>query len=416
MGQGGGKTWGGSAKLVYLHAHYPGTNSLCIGPTHGNNRQILIPALVERLEQLGIPHDINFGQMEIYTPTLGRSTILLHSGMKGERITGFEVGRTWIDEPSRIPDFAHQPKRDCWFNAIARTRDPRVPAERRQLMTTGTHEGKGTWVYRRWEQNPKPGYVVYRGSTFENPEAREYGRLLIQEYGPELAEQYVRGGAVEDLRSALKYDDIVACQGPDATRERTFEALARLPGRLVWGVDIGRSKSLTVLWALSVRADGRLVTEAVIEMREARFREQADMVAAVCDLPSTVGVCIDATYNPQTAEDAACLFRSIVEPVIFTTANKVEICQGLVTVIQDRTIVLPDGEDAEDIVLDFYSMKRVVTSRGAVTFTAPMTSDGHADRFIAAALGVRAAGQIADDFAYTPGPALRTAGLRRAAV
>lgn len=414
MGQGGGKTVGGAIKLIVNHAAFPGVDSLVIEPTFSNLRQIAIPTLVEWLDRAGIPHRVNLSDMLIYTPDLGNK-MLLHSGSAAERITGFEVGRTWIDEPSRIPDY-EIPQRNTWKNALARTRDSRVPAPLRYVGITGTHEGMGTWVYRDWEsKHKKRGHVVYRGSTLQNPGQLEYARMLFEEYGEELARQYIGGYAVEDATPAIPYDVLLAIVtssaergpegGPDIAR------LERAVGPLYIGMDIGRTKSLTVFWIFEDLGTV-LRTAAVIEMRRAEFATQAEVIKQLIALPRFARMAIDATYNPQTAEDALAYGGPTrIDPVIFTARSKVEMAVGLIRRAQARTIEIPGDED---ILADWYSVKRVVSSLGAVSYHAPFTADGHADRFFAAALACKAAGAaVTTELDWTPGLGLRSAQLRR---
>jgi len=389
-GFGGGKSWAGSAKLVAGHIAFPGTDSLAVAPTFPNARQIVIPALVERLTEAGIAHTVDRSHFEIRTPGLG-STILVHSGINAERITGFEVGRTWIDEPARIPDY-EEAKRNVWIAALGRTRDHRVPASMRFIAITGTHEGRGTWVHRKWEQDRKPGYSLHRGSTFENPYMAEKAEELVAELDADLARQYVFGGAVEESTAVLGYDAILAAQSPTASAGVDWLRLERVGRPLFAGMDIGRAKSLTVAWVVSVQGDGSLRTEAIEVLRAAPFAEQDALIDRLAALPGFARIAIDSTYNPQTAESAVERYGPRVEAVQFTPAVKADLCEGLARAIQSRTLAIPTGDD---IVDDLYSVKRVSTSTGTVRYVAPYSADGHADRFFAAALAVHAAADCA---------------------
>ena len=405
---GSGKTWGGSARLVAQHVQYPGTDSLAIEPTHLNLRQIMLPALQERLTELHVPHQVNMSTMEILTPTL-RSKILMHSGLNAERITGFEVGRAWIDEPARTPEFP-EPKRNIWIACVGRVRHPAVPIEHRGIMVTGTHEGKGTWVYRKWEQNPGPNYVVYRAATTDNPSAVEQAKLYLDEYGPELAEQYVYGQAVDDSASAIPWKTLASLQDAGCGLE-DLATIGRARGPLFAGVDIGRTQSLTVIWIAEKLGD-LLRTVAVIEFRGATFADQQAAIDVVCRCRALQRIAIDATYNPQTAEDTVEEHgEHLVEPVVFGKESKLKVYQGWIRACQTRKLRIPARED---ILLDFYSVKRVVSSAGAVQYVAPYTADGHADRASAAALCVWAArGGEDEEFSTMTGPALRSAGMSR---
>lgn len=406
-GQGSGKTWGGAAWLVQQHVRWPGTDSLAIEPTYSNLLQIMIPALDSMLNTCRIKHTIKLTPpIEIHTPELG-SRFLLHSAAAAETITGFEVGRAWIDEPARMPETA-DPKRFVWLAAVGRVRSPNVPVAEHRIAATGTHEGQATWFHRKWERNPKPGFTVYRASTGDNPSSRDQVQQYMDEYGPDLAQQYIYGYAVENSMAAVSWETILACQDAGCLKS-DLAMLASVSGPLYVGMDIGRSASLTVFWIVRPEGD-KLVTQGVIEMRQASFAEQTQAIKTVVGLPGFARLAIDATYNPQTAEDAMTLYgESRIEPVVFTAATKLEIMQGWIKACQGQRLRIPVDED---IAADFYSVKRVVSANGAVQYHAPFTADGHADRAIAAALAVRAAGQPVGKIEYMAGPKWAASSMR----
>jgi hypothetical protein len=422
-GLGAGKTWGGSAWLTLEHLKYPGVDSLGIEPTHSLLREVMIPEICQRLTDCEIEHDVNLSLMAILTPELG-SKILLRSATRAEHITGFEVGRTWVDEPGRMPEHS-EPKRNIWLACLGRTRSPQVPANEHRIAATGTHEGKGTWFWNKWEKDPKPGYQVYRAPTTENPSMAEQVAIYMREFGPELAEQYVRGYAVEDSLAAVPYALLEALQD-DRASERDLDSLKSVGGPLFVGMDIGRSKSLTVFWVVSLWGDGELVTEGVITQRKTQFSKQFDTIEALVALPGFAGMAIDATYNPQTAEDAVNAFgmwkrdahgditekvdpRSQIQPVIFTSPVKRQVTQFWIKACQDRRLRIPRSED---VLMDFFSVKRVVSTKGVVTYQAPFTADGHADRASACSLAVWASRQGPQEVSYQLGPPLRASTMK----
>lgn len=405
-GQGSGKTWGGAARLVLEHVAYPGSSSLVIEPTFSLLRQVALPAIVERLDECGIQHTTNLSTMEILTPQLG-SKILLHSGCAAETITGFEVGRTWIDEPARIPEH-DDPRRNVWIAAIGRTRCPKVPTHARRVMVTGTHEGKGTWVYHKWEKSPKPGYEVHRARTSDNPSSREQEKLYLEEYGPELAAQYVYGFAVEDSMAAVPYAVLEGLQDGRCS-EGDLASLRNASGPLFVGMDIGRSKSLTVFWVVSQSDAGQLTTEAVLVYPQTEFSEQFKVIKTLVGLPGFAKMAIDGTYNPQTAEDAVKAFGdSRIENVKFTHASKIEVFQYWIKACQDGRLRIPVSDE---ILNDFFSVKRVVSSQGVVQYHAPFTADGHADRASAAGLAVWVSRGGKPEYSSMRGPELESSKL-----
>lgn len=400
-GLGGGKTFAGSLRLILAMIRHPGVDGLVVEPTYDLINQIAVPVIRKHLTMLGLAGEMNQQTMEMRIPSLG-SKIIFKSGMKAERVTGFEVGYAWMDEPARMAGFADDPVRDPYSNVVARVRDPRVPPEERGVCVTGTHEGVGTWFHDRWERDPLPGHVLYRGSTRENLTAgiAEYVQQLIEIYGPELAKQYVDGLAVESSMAAIPYAVITGLQDGRCTGGCEWECLRSVGGPLYIGMDIGRTKSLTVFWVIRP-LEGSWITEAVIEMQRASFAEQDMMLDSLVRLPNFGRMVVDATFNPQTAERAVGQWgEHSIDPVQFTAASQVSLATGLIGHAQAGTLRIPESEA---IVADFHSVKRTVTGAGVVQYHAAFTADGHADRFWAAALALRAAQQQRITFEATLG-------------
>jgi hypothetical protein len=410
-GLGGGKTWAGSLRLLLWMIRHPGVDALVVEPTYDLINQIAVPAIRLHLKAFGMIGEMNHQTMEMRIPSLA-SKIIFKSGMKAERITGIEVGYAWIDEPARIQGFPSDPTRDCYTNVIARVRDPRVTPEERGVCVTGTHEGVGTWFHDRWERDPLPGHVLYRGKTTDNksPGIAEYAKRLEQIYGPELARQYVDGYAIESSLAAIPYSIIVGLQDHRCTAEPDWRRLTEHPGPLSVGMDIGRTQSLTVFWIVSPGPNDQWITEAVVEMRQATFREQFAMLEMIVRLPGFSRMAIDSSFNPATAEDAINKWGAhVIEGVQFTSQNKVELAQGLIAAAQDGRLRIPESES---VVADFHSVKRTVTGRGVVQYHAAFSADGHADRFWAATLALRAARRQHITFTATLGPKSVAYGAR----
>lgn len=388
-GQGSGKTTAGAAKLLKSMCQFPKTNSLVVEPTRALLDQVAIPA-IERVAREFFPGlrlvvNRSGENMRIACPQLN-ALIFLQSGLHSERITGFEVGRTWIDEPARVPDFS-DPQRNLWLNCLGRTRVQSVPEAQRQIFITGTHEGKGTWVYRRWEEQGDDQFFIHRGSTLENPDAADDARTKIEQYGPELSRQYIYGEAIDAETCALPYDDIVSCQSHEASRNMPFREIGGLGRSIFVGVDVGRSKSLTVIWIASLD-DQTLVTRNVVQLRDTPFAEQHNTIKEVLRISGVARLAIDAGYNPQLAEQAVTFAGDRAIPVTFSNDEKARMVQMMQDRHQRRTIITPVSEE---LAADFYAVKRVVSESGNVRFIAPYSSDGHSDNFWACALCCRAA-------------------------
>ena len=78
----------------------------------------------------------------------------------------------------------------------------------------------------------------------------------------------------------------------------------------------------------------------------------------------------------------------LVEPVIFTSSIKAEMAENLRIKVEDQHARIPVDHDLRN---DWHSVRRIM-SAGSIKYDAARDNTGHADRFWAAALGVRAAG------------------------
>jgi phage FluMu gp28-like protein len=77
-----------------------------------------------------------------------------------------------------------------------------------------------------------------------------------------------------------------------------------------------------------------------------------------------------------------------IELCQFTNALKVEIFSKLRMAFEKRSVRVPGSRTLRE---DLHSVNRVCTPSGQITYRAPHTPDGHADRCTALALALRAA-------------------------
>lgn len=131
----------------------------------------------------------------------------------------------------------------------------------------------------------------------------------------------------------------------------------------------------------------------LIELLRTPFSAQRETIEALLGLPNTRRLAIDATgLGEQLAEELAARFGARVEPVKFSVESKNDLAGNLRIRVEDRSVRI--AVDA-DIRNDWHSIERQVLPGGTVRYAADRGAGGtpgHADRFWAAALGVRAAG------------------------
>ena len=158
---------------------------------------------------------------------------------------------------------------------------------------------------------------------------------------------------------------------------------------LFLGVDVGRSRDLSVFWLLESVGD-ILYTREVSVMSDVPFSQQEAELHRFLRLPNLRYVRIDQSgLGRQFAERAVERYGSArVGGVSFTAGVKEALAYPLKARFEDAKIRIPD--DIE-IIADIRSVRKEVGAGGTLKFCAERTVDGHADRFWALALAVKAA-------------------------
>lgn len=174
--------------------------------------------------------------------------------------------------------------------------------------------------------------------------------------------------------------------------ECTVEELARLPGPLYVGVDIGRLHDLTVIWVVE-KAGPVFLTRAVICLEKKPFRVQEQTLYPILALPNMRRACIDETgigrQFTERAQEAYGTWR--VEGVTFTIESKDMLASPFRSTLEDANFRMPDDPK---IFADFRAIKKIQTAGDNVRFAADRGKNGHADRFWAAALARNAGGTV----------------------
>ncbi len=223
----------------------------------------------------------------------------------------------------------------------------------------------------------------------------------------------------DDNSAFLTYDLITGCEYPEGAEwetlpggrasARAVTGLDRSPGEspggspfpesasagpptqgeLFLGVDVGRDRDLTVIWVLE-RLGDVLHTRAVTCLDRQSFDAQEAVLYEFLALPNARRCCIDQTgIGRQFAERAVKKFgRYRVEGVHFTSNTKEELAYPVRAAFECKTIRVPGDKFVRS---DFRSIRKEVTASGNVRFTGERNQNGHADRFWALALALRAA-------------------------
>lgn len=186
---------------------------------------------------------------------------------------------------------------------------------------------------------------------------------------------------------ALDYE----CGVLSTSRETGF-APQPTNGSVYVGMDIARKKDLTCIWVGDKMGD-TIYPREIVTMRRAPFSAQMEELARIVRRDRPVRVSIDETgMGMPFVEQAKRLLGSyVVEGVMFTIQSKFAMASMLKERMEDRRFRLPVGD--RDLRDDLHSITKAVTSTGNVRLVHDGESDGHGDRFWAAALCCNAAGE-----------------------
>ena len=183
----------------------------------------------------------------------------------------------------------------------------------------------------------------------------------------------------------LPYDLIATCESPAAQ-----------PLPLVMGLDFGRRHNLTVAWTLARMGDVWQTIE-VLELEKTPTDQQVEILRQ--RIRRCARVCLDYTGPGVGLGDyLAKEFRPYepekhhfgkIELCNFTNALKVDIFSKLRMAFENRSVRVPVSRLVRE---DLHSLNRVSSANGQITYRAPHSADGHADRCTALALALRAGG------------------------
>ena len=191
--------------------------------------------------------------------------------------------------------------------------------------------------------------------------------------------------AVEEALSFLTFNMLEAIKEPNVLRD--FHDLS---GELYIGFDVARKKHLSVFSVIEKFGSIKYVRQ-IIEMSKWRFRDQKELLYKYLTLPNVRRARIDATgIGAQLAEDAHIDFGHKVEEVNFTASVKEDIAYCFYTNVEDRSVRV-DTDTSQEVINDFHSIKKFVTSSNNIRFDSDGSTDGHADRFWSVGLALTGA-------------------------
>lgn len=187
-GFGSGKSAAAIARAMALKAHFKQNDIAYYLPTYPLVEDIVLRRFPELCERKGWAYRLRAGNNpQIEFPGSGR--IIFRTMERPERIVGYEVAHSILDELDTLPlDKA----REVWNKVIARNRQ-KCPMPNTVAVAT-TPEGF-RFVYERWVKNKAPGYVMFKAKTIDNAAnlPDEYIANLERTYSSNLLAAYLDG-------------------------------------------------------------------------------------------------------------------------------------------------------------------------------------------------------------------------------
>lgn len=282
------------------------------------------------------------------------------------------------------------------------------------MEVISTHRGSGNYfnlLIREILEKNNPKRISHHKITLQN--ALEQGFLYkLQQALPDEAEQqemdeaqyfdFIKAGCADEESFLQEY---MCLPGDDETAFLEYDLIAKNEygaheqwewhspdesrGKQVYiGVDIGRTRDLTVIWVLELLGD-TLYTRKVIDMRKMSKPDQEKIMWPWIEW--AVRTCQDYTgLGIGWGDDGKKRFgEHRYENVTFTGRVKEELAYPVRGKMEDRKLRIPFDAN---IRADLRAVTKETTAAGNIRFTAERSENGHADRFWALALAIHAAG------------------------
>jgi phage FluMu gp28-like protein len=282
-----------------------------------------------------------------------------------------------------LDEFAfHAKSREIWAALF-----PVISKGQQKLRVISTPNGKGNKFYELmtaedsvWSRHVVDIYEAVKQGLERDVDMLRKGMADEDAWAQEYELKWL-----DEASAWLDYDLISSCEAEGAGKPGNYQG-----GPCFIGVDIAARNDLFVIWVCELVGDV-LWTREVIARRRISFAEQDALLADVFARYRVIRAKIDQTgMGEKPVEDAQRRHGSSrVEGVLFTGANKLGMATVLKERFQDRKLRIPAGDPV--LRSDLHAIKSQVGVTGQRRLIADGETDGHADRFWAAALAVTAA-------------------------
>lgn len=207
-GFGSGKTWVGCSGILAHFYEHPKVNQGYFAPSYPLIRDIFYPTMSEVAETMGLRIKVKRGdhEVEVYSGSRYRGSVICRSMDDPANIVGFKIGHALIDELDLLEE---KKAEQAWRKVMARMRY-KVHGVKNGIDVTTTPEGF-KFVYKQFVKALRENtqlrerYGLIQASTFDN-EANlpdDYIDSLMEQYTPELIRAYLNGEFVNLLAGTV---------------------------------------------------------------------------------------------------------------------------------------------------------------------------------------------------------------------
>lgn len=200
-GFGSGKSHIGIFKTIIKKLRYPAVNVAYYLPTYPLIKDIAFPKIEEHLINLGVTYELKRSDKEFHIMNAGK--IIMRSMEEPDKIIGYEVGYSCIDEVDVLPQ---EKMTNAYSKIIARNRAQLPDGELNSTDVVGTPEGF-RWAYNYFVKEANPNRVLIKAKTKHNPFLpAEYIKTLTDTYTAEQLLAYLDGEFINLTSGTVYYN------------------------------------------------------------------------------------------------------------------------------------------------------------------------------------------------------------------
>lgn len=199
-GFGSGKSEALIVRAIRQIFRYPDNDFGFYEPSYDLIRRIAWPRFEDFLTQMKWPFRL-YKHPDNVLEVKGRGKLIFRSMEIPERIVGYEVADSFVDE---LDTLKHEKAAHAWRQIIARNRQKKADGAPNTAAVATTPEGF-KFVYEQWELKKTAGYELIRAPTRSNPHLPDgYIDSLKGSYPEHLLDAYLEGHFV-NLNSGSVY-------------------------------------------------------------------------------------------------------------------------------------------------------------------------------------------------------------------